>query len=238
MAIGPDRTYVTRGSATAAEIDVGLRQYMLRVYNYMTGGLAVTGIVAYLVSNSPAMLQAIYGTPLQWVVMLAPIGFVLFFSFRLQKMSVGAAQAVFWAFSAVMGLSLASIFLVYTDASIARVFFITAGTFAGMSLFGYTTKRDLSGFGSFLVMGLIGILIAMLVNLFLASSALDFAISVIGVLVFTGLTAYDTQRIKEMYIESDGTAVMTKKAIMGALTLYLDFINMFLMLLRLFGSRD
>jgi FtsH-binding integral membrane protein len=229
---------VTRGSATAAEIDVGLRQYMLRVYNYMTGGLAVTGIVAYLVSNSPAMLQAIYGTPLQWVVMLAPIGFVLFFSFRLQKMSVGAAQAVFWAFSAVMGLSLASIFLVYTDASIARVFFITAGTFAGMSLFGYTTKRDLSGFGSFLVMGLIGILIAMLVNLFLASSALDFAISVIGVLVFTGLTAYDTQRIKEMYIESDGTAVMTKKAIMGALTLYLDFINLFLMLLRLFGSRD
>ena len=238
MAIGPDRTYVTRGSATAAEIDVGLRQYMLRVYNYMTGGLAVTGIVAYLVSNSPAMLQAIYGTPLQWVVMLAPIGFVLFFSFRLQKMSVGAAQAVFWAFSAVMGLSLATIFLVYTDASIARVFFITAGTFAGMSLFGYTTKRDLSGFGSFLVMGLIGILIAMLVNLFLASSALDFAISVIGVLVFTGLTAYDTQRIKEMYIESDGTAVMTKKAIMGALTLYLDFINLFLMLLRLFGSRD
>jgi len=237
MAIGPDRTYMARAT-TAAEIDVGLRQYMLRVYNYMTGGLAVTGIVAYLVSNSPALLQAIYGTPLQWVVILAPVGFVLFFSFRLQKMSVPAAQAVFWAFAAVMGLSLASVFLIYTGASIARVFFITAATFAGMSLYGYTTSRDLSGFGSFLFMGLIGIILAMLVNLFLASSALDFAISVIGVLVFTGLTAYDTQRIKEMYIESDGTAVMTKKAILGALSLYLDFINLFLMLLRLLGSRE
>ena len=238
MAIGPNRTYVNRGTATAADIDVGLRQYMLSVYNYMVGGLAVTGLVAYFVSTSDAMMQAIYGTPLAWVVMLAPIGFVLFFSFRIQKMSTVTAQAVFWAFAAAMGLSLSYIFAVYTGSSIARVFFITAGTFAAMSLYGYTTKRDLTGIGSFLFMGLIGIVIASIVNLFLASSALDFAISVIGVLVFTGLTAYDTQRIKEMYAEADGAAVMTKKAIMGALNLYLDFINLFIMLLRLFGSRE
>ncbi|GIK99381.1 MAG: membrane protein [Alphaproteobacteria bacterium] len=238
MAIGPDRTYQARVQTTAAEIDVGLREYMLRVYNYMVGGLAVTGLVAYFVSSSPALLQAIYGTPLQWVVMLAPLGFVLFFSVRIHKMSVGAAQAVFWAFAAVMGLSLAYIFVAYTGTSIARVFFITAGTFAAMSLYGYTTKRDLSGFGSFLIMGLIGIIIASLVNLFLQSSALQFAISVIGVLVFTGLTAYDTQRIKEMYVAADGAAVMTKKAIMGALNLYLDFINLFIMLLHLFGNRE
>ncbi len=237
MAIGPNRTYVTRGATTAAEIDVGLRQYMLSVYNYMVGGLAVTGLVAYFVSTSDAMMQAIYGTPLAWVVMLAPIGFVLFFSFRLQHMSTVTAQAVFWAFAAAMGLSLSYIFAVYTGASIARVFFITAGTFAAMSLYGYTTKRDLTGIGSFLFMGLIGIVIASIVNLFLGSSALDFAISVIGVLVFTGLTAYDTQKIKEMYVEADGAAVMTKKAIMGALNLYLDFINLFIMLLRVFGSR-
>ena len=237
MAIGPNRTYAAR-TTTAADIDVGLREYMLRVYNYMVGGLAVTGLVAYFVSSNDALLQTIYGTPLQWVVMLAPLGFVLFFSVRLHKMAVGTAQAVFWAFAAVMGLSLASIFIVYTGASIARVFFITAATFAGMSLYGYTTKRDLSGFGSFLMMGLIGIIIAMVVNMFLASSALDFAISVIGVLIFTGLTAYDTQRIKEMYVAGDGAAVMTKKSIMGALSLYLDFINLFIMLLHLFGNRE
>jgi len=238
MAIGPDRTYATRGATTAADIDVGLRQYMLRVYNYMTGGLAVTGLIAYFASTSATVMQTIYGTPLAWVVMLAPLGFVIFFSARLHKMSVGTAQAVFWAFAAAMGLSLSYIFLVYTGASIARVFFITAGTFAAMSLYGYTTKRDLTGFGTFLFMGLIGIIIASLVNLFLASSALDFAISVIGVLVFTGLTAYDTQRIKEMYVEGDDVAIGTKKSIMGALTLYLDFINLFIMLLRLFGSRE
>jgi FtsH-binding integral membrane protein len=236
MAIGPDRSYTTRTVTGATDIDVGLRQYMLRVYNYMTGGLAVTGIVAYLVSTSATLMQTIYGTPLAWVVMLAPIGFVLFFSFRIQKMSVVAAQAVFWAFAAAMGLSLSYIFAVYTGASIARVFFITAGTFAAMSLYGYTTKRDLTAWGSFLFMGLIGIIIASVVNMFLASSALNFAISVIGVLVFVGLTAYDTQKIKETYLESDGAAVMAKKAIMGALNLYLDFINLFIMLLRLFGS--
>ena len=236
MAIGPNRTYATRGAAAATDIDVGLRQYMLRVYNYMSGGLALTGVVAYLVGTNETMLQAIYGTPLRWVVMLAPLGFVLFFSVRINKMSAGAAQAVFWAFAAAMGLSLSYIFAVYTGASITRVFFITAGTFAAMSLYGYTTKRDLTAWGSFLFMGLIGIIIAMVVNLFLQSSALNFAVSVIGVLVFVGLTAYDTQKIKEMYIESDGAAVMTKKAIMGALNLYLDFINLFMMLLRLRGS--
>ena len=238
MAIGPERTYSARTTAAATDIDVGLRQYMLRVYNYMTGGLAVTGLIAYFASTSATVMQTIYGTPLAWVVMLAPLGFVIFFSARLHKMSVGTAQAVFWAFAAAMGLSLSYIFLVYTGASVARVFFITAGTFAATSLYGYTTKRDLTGMGSFLFMGLIGIIIASLVNLFLASSALDFAISVIGVLVFTGLTAYDTQRIKEMYAEGDDVAIGTKKSIMGALTLYLDFINLFIMLLRLFGSLE
>lgn len=238
MAIGPDRSYAARTVTGAAEIDVGLRQYMLSVYNYMVGGLAVTGVVAYFVSTSATLMQTIYGTPLAWVVMLAPIGFVLFFSFRINKMSVVAAQAVFWAFSAAMGLSLSYIFAVYTGASIARVFFITAGTFAAMSLYGYTTKRDLTAWGSFLFMGLIGIIIASLVNLFIQSSALQFAVSVIGVLVFVGLTAYDTQKIKETYLESDGAALMAKKAIMGALNLYLDFINLFIMLLRLFGNRE
>jgi FtsH-binding integral membrane protein len=168
--------------------------------------------------------------------MLAPLGFVFFLSARIQSMSTGAAQATFWAFAAVMGLSMASIFLVFTGASIARVFFITAGTFGAMSLYGYTTKRDLTNWGSFLFMGLIGVIIASLVNIFLASSALAFAISVIGVIVFVGLTAYDTQQIKEMYYEGDGADVMTKKTIIGALRLYLDFINLFVMLLQLFGQ--
>jgi FtsH-binding integral membrane protein len=224
--------------AATADIDVGLRQYMLSVYNYMTLGLVVTGLVAFAVSQSPQLIYAIYGTPLRWVVMLAPIGFALAFGFRIQQMKASTAQILYWAFAAVMGLSLSFIFLVYTGTSIARVFFIAAGTFAGTSLYGYTTKRDLTGFGSFLFMGLIGIVIASLVNLFLASSALQFAISVIGVLVFTGLTAYDTQRIKEMYAAGDLRDVSTKKAIMGAFQLYLDFINLFVMMLQLFGNRN
>jgi FtsH-binding integral membrane protein len=236
--MGPDPRLMTRTQAATADVDVGLRQYMLRVYNYMTGGLAVTGIIAYVVGTNPTFFNAIYGTPLAWVVMFAPLVLVMVFSFRLAKMSVGAAQAVFWGFSALMGLSLSYIFVVYTGASIARVFFITAGTFAAMSLYGYTTKRDLTGFGSFLFMGLIGILIAMVVNIFLASSALNFAISVIGVLVFTGLTAYDTQKIKSIYSELDAADIASKKAISGALNLYLDFINLFLMLLRLLGNRN
>lgn len=238
MAMGPDPRLMTRAQAATADIDVGLRQYMLRVYNYMTGGLAVTGIIAYVVGTNPSFLNAIYGTPLQWVVMFAPLVLVMVFSFRLQKMSVGAAQAVFWAFAALMGLSLSYIFAVYQIGSIARVFFITAGTFAAMSLYGYTTKRDLTGMGSFLMMGLIGIIIASVVNYFLNSGGLNFAISVIGVLIFTGLTAYDTQKIKSIYNELDAAAIASKKAIMGALNLYLDFINLFLMLLRLFGNRN
>ncbi|MBT4889979.1 MAG: Bax inhibitor-1/YccA family protein [Rhodospirillales bacterium] len=223
---------------SAADIDVGLRSYMLRVYNYMTMGLALTGAVAFAASTSASLMQAIYGTPLQWVVMLAPLGFVIFFSARINAMKASTAQAVFWAFCALMGLSLSYIFLAYTGASITRVFFITAGTFAGMSLYGYTTKRDLSGMGSFLMMGLIGIIIASIVNMFMQSSAMHFVISVIGVLVFVGLTAYDTQAIKSIYSESDAGSTQEKKAIMGALRLYLDFINLFIMLLSLFGNRE
>lgn len=229
--------YMRQGAAARAyEIDEGLRAYMLRVYNYMAMGVALTGVVAYLTANTPALLNVIYGTPLQWVVMLAPLGIVFFFSARINRMSASAAQTTFWVFSGVMGLSLAYIFLVYAGASIARVFFITAGTFGAMSLYGYTTRRDLTGVGSFMFMGLIGIILAMIVNIFLQSSALDFAISVIGVIVFVGLTAYDTQRIKENYFAGDGNEIMSKKAISGALNLYLDFINLFLMLLRLFGT--
>ena len=232
-----DRRYMTRAEAEAAEIDVGLRRYMLQVYNYMASGLALTGIVAYVVANTPALFNAIYGTPLMWVVFLAPLGFIFFLSAKMQTMSFATAQTVFWLFAGVMGLSLASIFVVYTQTSIARVFFITAGMFGAMSLYGYTTKKDLSGWGSLLFMGLFGIIIAMVVNIFLQSSALQFAISVIGVIVFTGLTAYDTQKIKEIYLVSDSEAVQGKKAIMGAVRLYLDFINLFIMLLHLLGQR-
>ncbi|MBI1208000.1 MAG: BAX inhibitor (BI)-1/YccA family protein [Azospirillum sp.] len=222
-----------------AYFDEGLRQHMLRVFNYMTVGLVLTGLVAYFTSTSVGMMQAIFGSPLKWVVMLAPFAFVMVLSFGIQKLSAGTAQLLFWAFAGVMGLSLASIFIVYTGSSIARVFFISAAMFAGTALWGYTTKRDLSGMGSFLMMGLIGIVIASLVNMFIGSSALQFAVSVIGVLVFTGLTAYDTQNIKEMYAESHGVETNQKLAVMGALSLYLNFINLFLMLLQLFGqSRD
>ena len=235
MAFGPEPR-VARAQVAVERIDEGLRSYMLSVYNYMGLGLVITGLVAFLVASTPALYVPIFTTPLKWVVMLAPLGFVFFLGAKIRTLSVGAAQLTFWLFAAVMGLSLASIFLVFTGASIARVFFITAGMFGAMSLYGYTTKRDLSAWGSFLFMGLIGIIIASLVNLFIASSALQFAVSVIGVLVFTGLTAFDTQRIKEMYYEHDASDVITRKAIMGALSLYLDFINMFVMLLQLFGS--
>jgi len=233
----PDKRYMSRAEAQAADIDVGLRQYMLQVYNYMASGIALTGIVAYLTATTPALYNAIFGTPLMWVVMLAPIGFALFFGMRIQHMKASTAQALFWVFAAVMGLSLATVFVVFTGESVARVFFITAATFGAMSLYGYTTKRDLSGMGSFLMMGLIGVVIASLVNMFIGSTALQFAISVIGVLVFVGLTAYDTQQIKEMYAEGDDDEIYKKKSIMGALRLYLDFINLFVLLLQLFGQR-
>ena len=226
------------GFASRAEFDEGLRRHMLQVYNYMAIGLVLTGIVAYVVGTTPSLYQPIFGTPLKWVVMLAPLAFVFFFSFKIQTISTGTAQMLFWAFCAVMGLSMASIFLVFTGASIARVFFISAAMFGAASLYGYTTKADLTKFGSFLMMGLIGIVIAGLVNLFIGSSALQFAISVIGVLVFTGLAAYDTQSIKEAYAENAGSEANSKLAVMGALSLYLTFINLFQMLLQLTGTRE
>ncbi len=233
-----DRGVVVNRAGTSAAIDEGLRAYMLRVYNYMTTGLALTGAVAFLVANTPTVFNAIFGTGLAWVVILAPLGMVFFLSARINKMSAAGAQLAYWVFAGLMGLSLASVFVIYTGESIARVFFITAATFAGMSLYGYTTKRDLSGWGSFLFMGLIGIIVAMIVNIFIGSTVIQLAVSVLGVLIFTGLTAYDTQRIKEMYYELDSSEVAGKKAIMGALKLYLDFINLFLMLLHLFGNRN
>lgn len=249
MALDFNQKSFTR-TAEQAVIDEGLRAYMLKVYNYMTTGLLLTGLVSYffgkasIVSNEVGQIigvtslgNLLFNSPLQWIIMLAPLGFVFYLSARLHKISLSSAQITFWIFSIVMGLSLASIFIVYTQASIARVFFISSGTFAAMSFYGYTTKKDLTKLGGFLFMGLIGIIIASLVNLFLQSSAMYFAISVIGVLVFVGLTAYDTQRIKEMYYAGDSESVGGKKALMGALRLYLDFINLFIMLLRLFGQR-
>ena len=218
------------------ELDEGLRQHMLRVYNYMVVGLVVTGLVAYFTSTSHDLMMTLFATPLKWVVMLAPLAFVLVLSFGIQKLSVQTAQMVFWVYCAAMGLSLATIFVVFTGTSIARVFFITSGMFAAMSLWGYTTKRDLTGMGSFLMMGVVGIVIAGFANIFIGSSALQFAVSVLGVLIFTGLTAYDTQNIKEMYAESHGHEANGKLAIMGALQLYLDFINLFVMLLQLIGD--
>jgi FtsH-binding integral membrane protein len=224
--------------ASATYFDEGLRQHMLRVYNYMGLGLVLTGLVAVFVASTPAIYQPIFGTPLKWVVMLAPLAFIFFFSFRIQAISAATAQTLFWVFCALMGLSLASIFLVFTGTSIARTFFITAAMFGATSLFGYTTKRDLSTMGSFLFMGLIGVVIASLVNLFVGSTALQFAISVIGVLVFTGLTAYDTQSIKEQYAEGHGSEANSKLAVWGALSLYLNFINIFQLLLSLTGQRE
>ena len=236
----------TTASRADADIDQGLRAYMLRVYNYMAIALAVTGIAAlatYNMAVSGGQLTpfgvAIYTSALKWVVMLAPLALVFFLSFRIQSLSVGAAQATFWIYSALVGVSLSTIFLVYTATSITQTFFVTAAAFGALSLYGYTTKRDLSAMGSFLVMGLFGLIIAMLVNLFLQSSAMQFAISVIGVLIFAGLTAWDTQKIKNMYdIVANDETMMGRTAIMGALSLYLDFINMFMFLLQFLGNRE
>ncbi len=236
MALGSQPRWTVRSADAQVGIDVGLRDYMLRVYNYMASGLALTGIVAYVAAAS-GFYESLRHTPVIWLVMLAPLGLVMLMSFGINKMTFSTLQLVFWLYAGLMGLSMAFIFLAFTGTSIARVFFITAGTFAGMSLYGYTTRRDLSQFGSFLFMGLIGIIIASLVNIFLVSSALQFAISVIGVVVFTGLTAYDTQQIKEMYYAADDGEIAGKKSIMGALRLYLDFINLFMMLMQLLGTR-
>lgn len=226
------------GTMTEAQIDQGLRSYMLRVYNYMASGLALTGIVAWVMADT-GLYAALAQSGLGIIVMFVPLGLVFFMGAKMETMKVRTAQTLFWAFSALMGVSLSYIFLRYTGADIMRVFFVTAGTFGAMSLYGYTTKRSLARWGSFLFMGLLGIIIASVVNIFVGSSMMQWIISVIGVLVFTGLTAYDTQRIKQMYAETDGRAVMLKKSIMGALSLYLNFINLFVMLLHLFGgSRD
>ncbi|MFO1242981.1 MAG: Bax inhibitor-1/YccA family protein [Rickettsiales bacterium] len=227
----------------AVEFDAGLRAYMLQVYNYMASALVLTGLVSYVAGTSEAFLKLMFTvndqggmsvSPLAWIIMFAPLGMVFFLGARLHTLSKTAAQASFWIFSVLMGLSLFYVFAIYTGESIARVFFITAGTFGAMSLYGYSTKKDLTGWGSFLMMGVLGIFIASIVNIFLHSSGLQFAISVIGVLLFTGLTAYDTQRIKSTYYAMGAAG---NAAIMGALNLYLDFINLFIMLLRLFGDR-
>jgi hypothetical protein len=245
-----DRNIATARAGYRPEvaIDAGLRAYMIRVYNYMTAGVALTGIVAWFafsaaVTQTSAGLaltpfgQTLFHSPLMWVLVLAPLGLVMVISFGINRLSPATALTLFFVYAGLLGLSLATIFLVYTHGSIARVFFISAATFGAMSLYGYTTQRDLTGMGSFLFMGLIGIVIASLVNIFLHSSGLDWVISVVGVLVFVGLTAYDTQNIKEMYDPMDDGTIAGRKAVMGALRLYLDFINLFLMLLRLFGDR-
>ncbi|MFV0280820.1 MAG: Bax inhibitor-1/YccA family protein [Rhodoblastus sp.] len=242
------------GQAGVQQIDQGLRTYMLGVYNYMTLGLGITGVVAFgvnmlAVSATPTPYKfggqfltdlgvALYASPLKWVAMLAPLAFIFIFSFRIDRMSAASARNMFLGFAAVMGLSLSTVLLVFTGASVTRAFFITAAAFGGLSLYGYTTRRDLSAFGSFLVMGLIGLVIASLVNVFVQSSAMQFGLSILSVLIFSGLTAWDTQAIKEMYYASDDYETATKKSVNGALMLYLDFINIFQALLSLTGSRN
>ena len=224
-------------ASRATTYDSALRDYMVKVYNYMAAALGISGVVAFVTANSPALMSLIFGTPLAWVFMLAPLGFVLFFSYKLNSISAAKAKNYLWIYSALMGLSLASIFIAYTNASIARTFFISASVFGGMSLYGYTTKKDLTGMGSFLMMGVLGLIICSLVNIFLKSSAFDFALSFSGILIFTGLTAYDAQRIKQNFYHSGDSETTAKMAVMGALSLYMDFINLFIMMLRFFGDR-
>jgi FtsH-binding integral membrane protein len=221
--------------------DAGLRSYMLSVYNYMASGVLLTGIVALLFApyaQGVLLNQAGTGmSPLGWLITLSPLGFILAMNFGLHRMQTRTLQMLFWAFAAVMGLSMSTIFIAYTGTSIAQTFFAVAAGFAGLSLYGYTTKRDLSGMGTFLIMGVVGLLVAMLINLFLQSAAMMMAISAIGVLLFAGLTAYDTQKIKSMYAYVAGSDMMGKVVIMGALNLYLDFVNMFMFLLQFMGNR-
>ena len=241
------RATTTIDQSQAISRDAGLRAYMLRIYNYMASALALTGIVAMFTANSPALLQMFYHVQgdhvvglsgLGYLVMFSPIGLVLWLGMGINRMSVGTAQGIFWAYSILIGLSLSTIFLTFTGESIARAFFVTAGTFGAMSLYGYTTKRDLSGMGSFMIMGLIGLLVASVVNIFLHSSALNFATSVLGVVIFVGLTAWDTQKLKGMYYAIGGNAdALAKSSIMGALSLYMDFINIFMYMLRFMGDR-
>jgi FtsH-binding integral membrane protein len=264
MAFGPDNRFQTGASAwaqpfgrsaavDAAQLDAGLRAYMLRVYNWMASGLLLTGIVAFLIAHNPDVASLFYQvvrtprgnstvpTILGWAAMFAPLAFILVLSFGINRMSKTTAQALFWAFCAVMGASLSNIFAIYTGASIASTFFITAAMFGGISIYGYTTKADLTRMGSFMMMGLIGIILAGLVNMFLQSSALQFVISVVGVVVFVGLTAYDTQRIKADYLEhayAEGTDEAGKRSVFDALGLYLNFVNLFQLLLQFMGVRQ
>jgi FtsH-binding integral membrane protein len=234
-------------ASQAATYDAGLRAYFLKIYNLMASALAVTGITALFTANSPALLTAFYAvndsghvvgmSGLGWIVALSPIGLALWMSMGINRMTTATAQALFWAFAVVMGLSLSSVFLMYTGQSIARTFFITAGTFGAMSLYGYTTKKDLTGMGSFMIMGLWGLIIASLVNIFLQSTGLQFALSVLGVFIFIGLIAYDTQKLKALYYQVGSSDMAGKVAILGALNLYMDFINLFLNLLRFMGDR-
>lgn len=237
------QTAIRREGALGAAIDEGLRAYMTKVYGLMAVAMVITGVVAFVVGNSPAMLAAIFGTPLKWVAMLAPLGMVFLFAATVHKMSAATAQIVFWAFAAVMGVSISFIFAVYTGMSIATTFFVTAIAFLSLSLYGYTTKKDLSGWGTFLIMGVIGLIVASLLNIFLQSPALQFAVSALGVLIFAGLTAFDTQRLKNEYVHyaqmgAQGAAILQKGAIMGALSLYLNFLNMFMFLLQFLGSQN
>jgi FtsH-binding integral membrane protein len=247
-----DRNVAARGigAARAIEIDAGLRAYMIRIYNYMAAGVALTGVVAWATFNAAVVTdasgkitaltsfgQAIFSGPLTIVLFLGTLGIVFFLSFRINKLQAGTAFVLFMLYAGLLGLMLSSVFLSYTGASITRTFFISAASFGALSLYGYTTQRDLSPIGSFLVMGLFGLILAMVVNMFLKSTGLDFAISAIGVLIFAGLTAWDTQKIKEMYDANDDGTISGRKAVMGALTLYLDFINLFLFLLRFMGDR-
>jgi uncharacterized protein len=228
---------VSKASSSAA-YDQGLRSFMIQVYNYMALGLSLTGIVALFVANSPGLIRAIHGTPLSFVVMLAPLGLVLALGFKINSMKFSTARNLFYIYAAVMGLSLSYVFLVYTAESVARVFFITASVFGAMSLYGYTTKKDLTGMGSFMMMGLFGIIILSLVNIFLKSSGMQFVISLAALAIFIGLTAYDTQKIKQSYYMLGGTSDVAKKAgLMGALSLYIDFINIFIHLMHFMGER-
>ena len=241
-----DNRFMSGTNAEAAQIDIGLRAYMLGVYNHMTTALAITGFFAlglsFLAGPSINELTSIgymvYGSPLKWLIMLAPIGMVFYISARLNKISAQKARNLFYIYAGLMGLSLSSLLLVYTGASVVRVFFITAAAFAALSIYGYTTKKSLSGLGSFLMMGVFGLIIAQIVNIFMASTQLDFMISIIGVLIFAGLTAYDTQKIKHMYLAGDNNEAAGKKSVLGALTLYLDFILMFQFLLMFLGNRE
>jgi len=228
----------TAAMGTQARYSEGLRLHMLGIYRYMGIGLALTGMIAFAIAATPALAAAIFGTPLKWVAMLAPLAFIFFFSFRIDRMTTATARTAFYAFAAVMGVSMASIFLVYTNTSIANAFFTAAAMFAGLSLWGYTTKRNLTGMGTFLFVGLIAIILVSIVNIFLGSSMLQILISVAGVAIFAGLTAWDTQRLKSEYLHFAGTEAAEKLAVMGALSLYLNFINMFQFLLALMGQRE